>query len=359
MIQTRRRFLTVAACAASLPAVAATPPATRWRGTALGAAASLRIDGLDPAEGRAAVLAVQAELVRLEGVFSLYRADSALSRLNAARQLQAPPPELLELLSLADRLHRATGGAFDPSVQPVFVAHAKAAVAGRAASPAEIDRARAAVGWDGVTFDAQSVRLARPGAGLTLNGVAQGYIADRVAALLRARGLRDVLVDMGEVVGGGHRGDGADWEAGIATPDGTVVARVRLRDRALATSAPLGTVLDPAGRIGHIFAPATGRVAHLRRLAAVSAPRAAWADGLSTAFCLMPDAAVARAPARSPEWRSKPHSENTNSKGDTHDSPPDPVPCRRGNARRPGPCRRRCRQGPKDIQQVQGLPHDR
>jgi len=276
MTLTRRRFLTVAACAASMPAAAATPPATHWRGTALGAAAFLRIEGLAPVEGRAAVMAVQAELVRLERIFSLYRADSALSRLNAAGQLQAPPPDLLELLSLADRLHRATGGAFDPSVQPVFVAHARAAAAGRAASAAEIDRARAAVGWDGVSFDAQSVRLTRPGAGLTLNGVAQGYIADRVAALLRARGLRDVLVDTGEIIGSGHRGDGADWEAGIADPQGAVVARVHLRDRALATSAPLGTVLDPEGRIGHIFAPDTGRVAHLRRLVSVSAPRAAW-----------------------------------------------------------------------------------
>lgn len=295
MTLTRRRFLTVAACAASLPAAAATSPATHWRGTALGAAASLRIEGLPPADGRAAVVAVQAELVRLERIFSLYRADSALSRLNAEGQVQAPPPDLLDLLSLADRLHRATDGAFDPSVQPVFVAHATAAAAGRAASAAEIDRARAAVGWDGVAFDTEAVRLGRPGAGLTLNGIAQGYIADRVAALLRARGLRDVLVDTGEIVGSGHRGDGADWEAGIADPEGAVVARVRLRDRALATSAPLGTVLDPAGRVGHIFAPATGRVAHARRLVSVSAPRAAWADGLSTAFCLMPDAAVARA----------------------------------------------------------------
>ncbi len=295
MTLSRRRFLTIAASAAAVPAGAAAPEVTRWRGTALGAAASLRIEGLAPGAGRDAILAVQAELVRLERIFSLYRAESALSRLNAAGRLDAPPPELLELLALADRLHRATGGAFDPTVQPVFVAHARAAVAGRTATAAEIDAARAAVGWDGVAFDTRAVRLARPGSGLTLNGIAQGDIADRVAALLRARGLRDVLVDTGEIVGRGTRGDGEPWQAGVAAPDGTVLAHVQLRDRALATSAPLGTVLDPAGRVGHIFAPATGQVATTRALVAVSAPRAALADGLSTAFCLMPDDAVRRA----------------------------------------------------------------
>jgi thiamine biosynthesis lipoprotein len=73
-----------------------------------------------------------------------------------------------------------------------------------------------------------------------------------------------------------------------------------LSDRALATSAPLATLLDAERGVGHILDPRTGEPAARWRLASVSAPHAALADALSTAFCLMDrrtiDAALARHP---------------------------------------------------------------
>jgi thiamine biosynthesis lipoprotein len=75
-----------------------------------------------------------------------------------------------------------------------------------------------------------------------------------------------------------------------------------LRDQALASSAPLGTVFDAAGTAGHILDPRSGATARPRfRLVSVTAPSAALADGLSTALCLMDrpqiDATLARFPA--------------------------------------------------------------
>ena len=139
---------------------------------------------------------------------------------------------------------------------------------------------------------------------LTLNGVAQGYIADRIADLLRAEGMARVLVDMGEIHAVGSRADGTPWRAGIALPGGDLrPGSVPLVDRALATSAPLGTVLDPAGRIGHIVDPRTGRPGGLWRQVSVSASRAALADGLSTGFCLMSRDLIERAVAAYPGMR--------------------------------------------------------
>ncbi|MGL4279250.1 MAG: FAD:protein FMN transferase, partial [Albidovulum sp.] len=75
---------------------------------------------------------------------------------------------------------------------------------------------------------------------------------------------------------------------------------VPLRARALATSAPLGTVFDAAGKAGHILHPVTGEpAARIWRAVSVSAPSAALADALSTAACLIPtrkgiDDAIAR-----------------------------------------------------------------
>jgi len=157
------------------------------------------LKGLPAQAADAAAIAAraEAEIARLEAIFSLYRPGSALLRLNARGHLDAPPFELLECLSIAGTIHRATGGRFDPSVQRLWEAHAKAAAVGRALSDAERARALSVTGWDGVTITADRVTL-RPGVALTLNGIAQGYIADEVVELLRAEGVAHTLVDLVE-----------------------------------------------------------------------------------------------------------------------------------------------------------------
>ena len=278
----RRRFLTITAglLAASASGISAAPM-QEWRGIALGASARIALSHPDAPR---LIKAARAEITRLERVFSLYRADSELMRLNAAGQLDAPSLDLVTCLALCDRMHRATLGTFDPSVQVLWDIHARAATENRPVTKAEIAAALARTGWDGVTIDSARIGL-RPGMALTLNGIAQGFIADRVAALLRAQGVENVLIDCGEIVALGDQDGTAGWPVTIR--DGKELA---LRDRALATSAPLGTVLDAAGSIGHIFDPASGRPAGgTWRQISVSARSAAVADALSTAACLMPD----------------------------------------------------------------------
>lgn len=300
---TRRRFLAISAAAALVPRSSRADGAFRWRGTALGAEASLTVAGAGGGEGLRVAARVEAEIARLEDIFSLYRPRSALSRLNAEGRLAAPPPELLEILGLSGALHRATGGAFDPTVQPLWTLHAAAAAEGRRASPAETAEALSRTGWHRLHVSPARAAFSRPGMALTLNGIAQGAITDRIAALLRAEGFRDVLVDMGEVAAFGQRPGGGPWEAGIAAPDGTLLRRLALSDRALATTAPLGTAIDAAGGLGHILDPATGSAAAPWRTVSVSAPTAALADGLSTAFALMPEPAIRRTLAAFPAAR--------------------------------------------------------
>lgn len=274
MTLNRRRFLSISATALALPSAALAQQTARWRGNALGAPATMTLSGITSLQARPVFARLESEIARLERIFSLYRDDSALVRLNRSGQLHAPPPELLEVLTLADTLHRASGGAFDPSVQSLWQA---------LATGGDADQARTTLGWDGLRFDTGAVRFARPGMALTLNGIAQGYITDRIAALLRAQGLRDVLVDIGEVVALGQKPDGTSWRAGIAQPDRRIVHHVSLRDRALATSAPQGTLLF--GGQSHILDPSGEGPRH--QLVSVSADRAVLADGLSTAICLL------------------------------------------------------------------------
>lgn len=300
----RRRFLTIAAggaCAAALPAPLAAG-LTQWRGVALGAEATI---ALDHPQADRVISRARAEIERLEAVFSLYRPGSALSRLNAVGVLEAPPFELLECLTLAGRVHATTGGAFEPTIQPLWSLYAEHAARGGAGLPPAEARAAvlARIGWNRVRLDAGVIRLPQ-GAALSLNGIAQGYIADRVAVLLRAEGLEDVLVDTGEMRALGGDPRGGPWDVALRAGDRLLPERVALENVALATSAPRGTVFDARGETGHILDPVTGQPAGDHwRLVSVMAPDAALADALSTAFVLMTPAGIEQTLAHWPQAR--------------------------------------------------------
>lgn len=283
---TRRRFLTVSAAALATPGRAATRH--DWSGLALGTAVRLRLSGASDHQALRVFRRVAAVLTQVEADFSLHR-DSALARLNRDGRLAFPGEQMLRLCALADRVHRATGGAFDPSVQPLWLAMALGH------DPA---KARAALGWSRVRVATQEIRLDH-GMALTFNGIAQGHAADRIADLMRDEGLENVLIDMGEVQALGHAPGGVPWRARIAGPDGTGLAELGLSNRALATSSPFGTTIGNGH--SHILHPLGLPV--LWQTASVSAAQAAVADALSTAACLMNRTAIDSALAEFPEAR--------------------------------------------------------
>jgi thiamine biosynthesis lipoprotein len=270
---TRRRFIAISAALA--PSIALSEIATHIEtGIALGAKVTLRLT--HPDAPRLAALAM-AEIRRLEGDFSLYQPSSALSRLNRDAVLAEPPFELLDCLTIAGSVHSASDGRFDPTVQPLWQAYAMANERGQALSDVELASAMALTGWSGVTLAPEAITLNR-GMALTLNGIAQGYIADRVAALLASHGLTRAMIDTGELraLPEGH------WP--VQLPD----REIALAGRALATSAPLGMTFGGDGRTSHIIDPALGMPTQARwKSVSISAPSAAVADALSTAACLM------------------------------------------------------------------------
>jgi len=303
----RRRMLGIAGAAAGLAAVGgglaallrtdAPPsrPGYRWRGVVLGAPASIVIAHHDRAAARRVVADCLAEIARCERIFSLYRPDSALTALNRTGALGAPPADLLALLSVARRVHGASKGAFDPTLQPLwrlYADHFARTPDDRAGPDAKtIAAVMTRVGFDKVAIEADRIAL-RPGMALTLNGIAQGFIADKVAAVMHAGGIRDTLIDLGEIRALGRHESGRAWRAGIRAPGepGRMLSTVELVNTALATSGDDGTQFDAAGRFGHILDPRTGKPARSNRSASVRAPTAALADAISTALFVMPAA---------------------------------------------------------------------
>ncbi|MDX2142721.1 MAG: FAD:protein FMN transferase [Rhodospirillaceae bacterium] len=266
-----------------------------WRGIALGADARLDFYAENQSTADAAVSLTLAEVERLEREFSLYRPDSALRRLNATGRLDGPSPDMLAILKQARRLHEISSGRFDVTIQPLWEASARhfarSAPTDVGLQAYDIDQARRHVGMNRVKIAAEAVVLA-PGMAVTLNGIAQGFITDRVADVLRAKGWRHVLVGLGEYRATGPRPDGRPWR--VAIPEGSAFGELELRDDAVATSAAHGTVFGSSGLHHHLIDPLSGASPNHFRSVTVTAARAGVADAVSTAAFLMPLAALPR-----------------------------------------------------------------
>ena len=277
----------------------------RWQRRELigfGTTLSLQAGHADERTLTIALDAAVAALQRIEGEMSLFREDSALSRLNRDGRLDTPPAELRELLGIALAVARASGGAFDPTVQPLWLAFSTAQREGRLPTAAEVDTARTRVDWRALALGPGGVRLARPGMGVTLNGIAQGYAADRVRAVLVGHGIRHALVDAGEFAMAGRNPGGERWTLGIADPlaEGRLLARLFADGRCVATSGDDQTVFSADHRHHHIFDPHTGWSPADMAGVTVSAPSGALADAL-TKVLFVGGPARARALAR--HWR--------------------------------------------------------
>ena len=263
-----------------------------WRGVALGGQTEIRLvspDRPDDLQAAEAVLkASVTEIRRLEGLFSLYQPQSLLNRLNRDGVLDNPPGDVVALIGLAQQVSRQTNGAFDATIQPLWQLYAghfsRAGADPRGPSIEEIDRTRRLVDYRLVQYAPRQVRLTRPGMALSLNGIAQGYITDRIADLLRGRGFENILVNLGEL-----SGHGRPWPVAIAHPGNTQEAALSLNltDRALATSSSFGYQFSDDGQHNHLLDPRTGRSARLYGSVSVVSPSAALADALSTAYSIM------------------------------------------------------------------------
>ena len=294
----RRRFIRISAAAAGLGLLpsgfsvhASTAPVI-WRGTMLGAVATLEIHDENRDRGQRLISAACAEARRLERLFSLYLDDSALVELNRTGILAGPPPEMVDLLSISQRYSELTGGLFDPTVQPLWELYAShfsredADPAGP--SPTAIQAALARVGCHRLSVDRDRIVMPR-GMAVTLNGIAQGYVTDKMVDLLRSHGVTHCLVDMGEMRAIGSRPDGRPWQVGVADPQvvGHIETILPIVDRAVATSAAYGYRFDPQGRFNHLFDPRTGGCADRYRSVTTVSRNATAADALTKPFSLM------------------------------------------------------------------------
>lgn len=275
-----------------------------WNGEALGAPGTIQLVGVTEARAKSLFKTAEKATARLERIFSLYDPKSEISRLNKQGWLNDASAELIEVLNAARLISQITRGAFDISVQPLW--NLATTLRNVDIPKKEADRlwkqAHALVDYRFVYVKDHEISFTRPGVAITLNGIAQGYIADRVADLMQKGGAENGLVNIGEFKAFGKTEAGDPWRIGLQSPINIMeqVETIALHDQGLATSSARAGRLSDA--LSHIFETRAGRTSPSGRngrvgpefaSASVVYKSAMVADGFATAFTLMDEQSIA------------------------------------------------------------------
>jgi len=237
----------------------------------------------------------------LEAELSIYRSDSAVSRLNSVagvRPLEVPE-HTRRLLELSKAYGDLTSGAFDITVGPVVDLWRP--VKGRTPSlPSDeaLKEALARVGFRQIQITGGSAFLPAKGMRVDLGGIGKGYAVDFAWERSRSQGTSNFMFDLGgNIRVSGEAQPGVAWAIAIRDPfnKASTLAKIEMPDEwALATSGQYERFVEIEGRrYGHIIDPRTGYPAVGLAGVTVLAPNATMADALSTGlFVLGPKAGI-------------------------------------------------------------------
>jgi thiamine biosynthesis lipoprotein len=254
--------------------------------SAMGTSMTMQVAHADTTLAVRALDAAVTEIRRIEDQMSLFRPDSAICQLNRTGRLAHPHPDMLEILRLAQQVAQGSQGAFDVTVQPLWLAFEEAKSWGSLPSAEAVLAARRQVGWRGLRVTDAAVWLERAGMGITLNGIAQGYAADKVKTRLKSLGIAHALIDAGEWAALGQPAHAGDWTLGVANPRDAqrLLTGLAMQGRCVATSADDQCSFSADFVNHHIFDPHTGRSPVELAGVTVVAPTCVMADALTKVF---------------------------------------------------------------------------
>lgn len=254
--------------------------------------------------------AIEQLLDKLDSSMSTYKHDSELERFNRSLPGEnfSLSQELYEVLKLSHRVYEITEGAFDPSVGPLvnLWGFGPEIIVDEIPADADIQLLKARTGFDKIRLDEKSLSASKTSqVQLDLSAIAKGYAVDKIAELLKAKGIHDFLVEVGgELRLSGYNIQGEPWKIAVERPEliqGRVHSVLALTNRGLATSGDYRNYFELNGqRYSHTIDPRTGYpITHKLVSVTVVTPTAAEADGLATGFLVLgEEAALAIAEAR-------------------------------------------------------------
>jgi len=239
---------------------------------------------------------IMAELRRVDESLSMFNPKSTISRINKGETDQAD--ELFaEVFQKAQSISKETNGAFDITVAPLVNAWGFGFKQGTEPTQHAIDSLLRITGYQKVSLKGSRVVKSNPQVMLDCSAIAKGYGSDRIAKLLRSRGVENYMIEIGgEIVTRGISPKRLPWKIGVTKPtDDTLNMSQELQtvlnvtDRAMATSGNYRNFYYKNGRkYAHTIDPKSGRpVQHDLLSATVLADDCATADAYATSFMVL------------------------------------------------------------------------
>ncbi len=269
---------------------------TGLRGEIMGTSFEIQVVAhMDPNAEELLWQTVSHAMQSVDDSMSTYKEESELSLLNASVE---PAPvevtlDLMKVLSAANELQIASGGAFDHTVGSLvdrwgFGPDLTQDLPGEA----EIQLMLKNTGADQLVLDeATSTVLKRAGTvQIDLSAIAKGHAVDKVGEGIQSLGYTSWYVEIGgEVRTSGNNPQGVPWLLGIEMPipgERTEMVRVPLIDMALATSGDYRNQREVDGEVvSHTLDPETGHpIDHGLASVSVLHGSCMWADGWATAL---------------------------------------------------------------------------
>lgn len=276
---------------AFLLAACSPPPIQQQEAYVFGTRVEVLVVDADPARGRAAIAAVLREFDRLHRAYHAWQ-PSELTALNddiAAGRPHRVTPELAGLIREAQELARRGDYLFDPGIGRLIGLWGFQADDFKAELPkrADIDAwlaAKPSIADLALKDDVVSSGNRR--VALDFGGYLKGWALDRAAAILRAEGIRNALINIGGNVMALGDKEGRKWRVGIQHPrQPGPLASVEMNDgEAIGTSGDYQRFFEVEGRrYPHLLDPRTGYPAAHTEAVTVLIPAGERAGTLSDA----------------------------------------------------------------------------
>ncbi len=279
-----------------------TPPLNKikqvsWQGIVLGSDASILLTTENETHAKTTIKKMLMEVKRLESYFSLYQNNSLINQLNKNGVYKSPPKEFKTLITEAVKYSKLSDGAFDPTIQPLFMAYKNLSNVNSSEDSARHPSVKEAINlinWKNIEITSNHIAFKIPQMAITLNGIAQGYITDRAVEILKANGFENTLVNFGEYVGTGSKHPekniehGWNIQLGKTDTNETAPEIWNLKNNALAASSHGGYQFNGQTGLHHMLDPRTGSNQPAWRKIYVLAETATKADAASTALFASP-----------------------------------------------------------------------
>lgn len=211
-----------------------------------------------------------------------YNKNSLLSRYNKGEEI-SQDRYFREIKALSDKYKTLTDGAFDVGAGELFDLWGFGFTTDSLPSAEKVKAA---------------MDRAQEGKTLNFNAIAQGYSCDVIASFLHSIGVKDMLVDIGEIYCSGLNPRNEGWIMGVDNPtDGNDTPGKDLKGKWQSDGKGYGIVtsgnyrkfyIKDGRKYSHTIDPRTGYpVTHNLLSATITAPTAAEADALATACMVM------------------------------------------------------------------------